>query len=1181
MNSRTDSASVSFSARRLAELLHQEERGPVQYPTPEQERVIEAGMEPMLVIAGAGSGKTTTMADRVVWLVANGLVRPEQILGVTFTRKAAGELATRIRGRLNLLYRVLDAVPHAPVNQEDRLEPTVSTYHSFANSIVSDYGLRVGVERDATMLGGAQAWQLANQIVEAYAGEFQHFTAAKSTLVQAVLKMASECAEHLRTPAEVRSDLQDHLRVVESLPYLAGTARKPTQAVDKLLRKLRTRITVTELVDQYLAAKNERGQLDFGDLVAIAAGIALRVPAAVELERTKYKVVLLDEFQDTSSAQLTLFANLFGDGRSVTAVGDPHQSIYGFRGASAGQLADFRSRFRAQNRACADGGTDGFGDTSDGGGTDAAVAHLSVAWRNSTAILAAANAVSAPLSSKAPWLDVNRMPEVPLLQPRPNAPTGEVLVARHVSDEPDPSGASLDSGEAVGVARLVAEQRNRVFDPDQGRALRPSVAVLCRGKRQFEPIRRELEELGIPVQVVGLGGLLSTPEVVDLLAVLRVLGDPGRSDSMLRILSGARWRLGPPDLMALSDWSRHLARLREQPIQHRAEQAGLRDQQASSSLHGTDEGAAGEVRGSDENIAVEQDIAEAGSLVEAVDYLPKPGWISGAGRGLTEVGRARLMDLGRELQVLRSSVGEDITTLIGEVERRMLLDIEVAAKPGIDFHAARRNLDAFIDAAASFTSTAGRVDLQAFLSWLDAAQSEEGGLPVTQLEASRDVVQLLTVHASKGLEWDVVVVPGLNEGSFPSGKDSRWSSGDAAIPWNLRGDAADLPQWDWEQEDQRGWLESEKLFCEDARGHSEREERRLAYVAFTRARHVLACTGSAWGNGRSKATAPSRYLEDLAGLAEAGEPGFSVRTWVAEDDVGLSNPASSRPKRAQWPSDPLVGRRDSMQRAAEAVLLAAENSSEVNLAVENSSTVNSAMTRSAQEPDSVDGGSSGYTQRDIETELVLARHTHPDSRIEVELPRHISASMLVDLKADADGVVRQLRRPVPRKPGLAARKGTAFHAWIEDFYGDAGQLDIPGFPEASDSFVDQTYGLDEMIATFKGSEWAGRSPEAVEVPIETQLDGIVVRGRIDAVFRDDDGGWDLVDWKTGRAPAAEQLAVRAVQLGVYRLAWSRLANVPLDRVRAAFYYVADNLTVRPHDLADEVALEIILTEAYG
>ncbi|PTT60791.1 UvrD-helicase domain-containing protein, partial [Arthrobacter sp. HMWF013] len=134
-----------FSPEELSRLL-----GEKNTPTPEQSAIISSPLAPRLVIAGAGSGKTATMADRVVWLVANGWVRPEEVLGVTFTRKAAGELATRIRSKLASLQRIAAQDTRHAVFPEgllstDALEPKVSTYHSFASGIVSDYGLRLGV----------------------------------------------------------------------------------------------------------------------------------------------------------------------------------------------------------------------------------------------------------------------------------------------------------------------------------------------------------------------------------------------------------------------------------------------------------------------------------------------------------------------------------------------------------------------------------------------------------------------------------------------------------------------------------------------------------------------------------------------------------------------------------------------------------------------------------------------------------------------------------------------------------------------------------------------------------------------------------------------------------------------------------------------------------------------------
>jgi DNA helicase II / ATP-dependent DNA helicase PcrA len=423
-----------FTPEELSQLL-----GEKNVPTPEQSAIISSPLTPRLVIAGAGSGKTATMADRVVWLVANGWVRPEEVLGVTFTRKAAGELASRIRAKLAALQRLAgqdggrQLFPEQPVSSES-LEPKVSTYHSFASGIVSDYGLRLGVERDVVLLGGAQAWQLASEVVEAYDGEYAHFRAAKSTLVKAVIQLAGECAEHLQEPEDVEAWLMARLSEFESAPYMAGKKKNPPQAAAELAGMLRTRASVADMVGRYAAAKRARGALDFGDLVALAARVAQDVPLAAQMERQRYKVVLLDEFQDTSYAQLVLFSRLFGGGHAVTAVGDPNQSIYGFRGASAGQLFHFVREFPVRTGPA----------ESAGNWAPAPTSYLTTAWRNGRSILAAANvmseslgraaAVRGPAGGGAAGGAGAAAADVPPLQPSPFAVDGTVVLGRFGTD---------------------------------------------------------------------------------------------------------------------------------------------------------------------------------------------------------------------------------------------------------------------------------------------------------------------------------------------------------------------------------------------------------------------------------------------------------------------------------------------------------------------------------------------------------------------------------------------------------------------------------------------------------------------------------------------------------------------------------------------------------------------------
>lgn len=1169
-----------FSPEELSALL-----GERNCPTAEQSIIISSPLTPRLVIAGAGSGKTATMADRVVWLVANGWVRPEEVLGVTFTRKAAGELASRIRAKLAALQRIAaEDTRHlifpAGLVSEEALEPKVSTYHSYASGIVSDYGLRLGVERDVVLLGGAQAWQLASEVVEAFDGEYQHFRAAKSTLVRAVIQLAGECAEHLRVPGQVQDWLMDRVAEYEALPYVAGAKKNPTQAAGELGAMLRTRASVAEMVGRYSEAKRARGALDFGDLVALAARVASEIPLAAEVERQRFKVVLLDEFQDTSHAQLVLFSRLFGGGHAVTAVGDPNQSIYGFRGASAGQLFHFVREFPVRVSVSAPDTVAPQPGPEDGGPREgpsrdifavAPTSYLTTAWRNGRAILSAANVISAPLSAAAMQAGPAgergsaESVEVPPLVPSPAAAQGKVVIGRFATDE----------DEARAIAGDVLKYRVTDFEDAAGTdPVPPAMAVLCRRRAQMECVRREFEVRGIPYEIVGLGGLLDTPEIVDLVATLRVLADPGRSDSLMRLLAGARWRIGPSDLMAFRDWSSFLARRRGRP-----EQVPEAGDDADAAV-------------------IEGDITDSASLVEALDWLPREGWTSAHGRSLSTAALDRLHALSSELRQLRGFMGDDLTTLLGEVERAMLLDIEVAARPGFSIHQARRNLDAFHDAAAGFLHTSHRVDVLAFLAWLEAAATEEGGLDVAAPDVNHEAVQLLTVHASKGLEWDVVFVPGLNAGAFPSTRDSRWSSGTAALPWPLRGDHADLPQWDLDQPDQKGWLDAEKDFKADVQVHGEAEERRLAYVAYTRAKFVLWVSSAAWVGSRAGMAEMSPFLAELAPLAGVAEPPAGRAAGLPETPQELAavvHPASveeaSLPAEspltqdlelALWPYDPLEGPAD--PRTGARLRLVPGRRAAMEMAAGR---VREAM--AAETPEIAAGDSEAGQPRQSrspagnwarEAALLLERRHRRSAVKDVHLPGHISASTFVDLGDDPGSVLARLRRPVPREPGMSARKGTAFHAWVEEYFGTAGMLDLDEAP-GSDNHIDEAYGLDSMVETFRNSEWAHRAPAHVEVPVETRIGDVVVRGRIDAVFRDADGGWDLVDWKTGRRPAAGQLKVKAVQLAVYRLAWARLKGVPLDSVRAAFYYVGEDQVVRPHDLGTAERLEEIVTAALG
>ncbi len=1105
-------------------------------PTPEQEQIIEAPMRPLLVVAGAGSGKTETMASRVVWLVANGFVEPDQVLGLTFTRKAAGELAERIGRRLRRLRAVGLWTPADDPDGTPALGdlPTVQTYHSYAGRLVSEHGLRLGVEPEARLLSEAAAWQLAAEVVASYDGPMERVPFAESTVIGAVVDMAGELAEHLCGTDRVRDYLTEVLAAIEALPP-GGQTKVPDRAT---VRDLTARHDLLPLVEGYTRLKAARVSLDFSDQMAIAARLARSFPRLGAMERQRFKAVLLDEFQDTSEAQMVLLTSLFvpADGAEpvpVTAVGDPNQSIYGWRGASATTLASFPGQF-----VDADG--------------DASVLALTTSWRNDAGILDAANRTSSPLRR-------GSAVAAHVLRPRPGAGHGTVQAVR----------CETAQDEARAVAEWVAA---RWFGAD-GRHASGTAAVLCRKRSLFPMIAEALTERGLPVEIVGIGGLLTTPEVADLVSLLWVVQDPTRGDKLMRLLTGPAMRLGPADLDGLAAWSRHLLEREQRRALERTEGGG--DSPAAAAP-------GGEARERDRDLAPES--REDPSLIEALDELPDEQWRGRHDERISPAALERLAGLDRAIRRLRLLTGLPLPELAAEAERILGLDIEVLSRPEHTPATARVHLDAFADVAAGFAASADRPTLGGFLAWLEAAETQERGLEMPTLEVETQAVQVLTVHAAKGLEWDVVAVPGLVEGTFPAhsgraswhaelhgwkiGKDGEpgnpeswtirdrgWTGGPSGVPYELRGDADGLPQFGWAQAgdlaDLRRLLDE---FVAEAGRHGIAEERRLAYVAFTRARHELLLSAPIWMTGKTPRIT-SRFLTELcdAELVQAGE--WAAMPVPEPGETTVANPLEDHQEQADWPADPMARRRAALADGA--------------LRVERAVAAGP-PTGQDQVP---------VTDRELDIALLLAERERLHRRDEqtVAMPRHLSTSALVALAEDPEAFAMQLRRPMPAPPALAARRGTAFHAWVEQHYASAALVDVLELPGSADLDADDDGDLEAMKANFLASEWADRTPVEIEVALETWIDGMSVRGRIDAVFARD-GGFVIVDWKTGRRPSGERARARAVQLAAYRIAWARLRGIGLDQVSAAFFYAADGQTVWP-DLPGEQEVAQLLRVA--
>ncbi|MFP7832775.1 ATP-dependent DNA helicase [Marisediminicola sp. LYQ134] len=1027
-------------------------------PTPQQQAVIEADLAPALVVAGAGSGKTETMASRVLWLLANGLVSADQVLGLTFTRKAAGELGVRIRERITEL------ASHGLVSGDyDSFDPpTVSTYNAFSNRIFRDNAMLLGRDSEGAVLGEASSWQLARRVVVASTDpRVPALERSVDQITKDVLSLSRAMTENVVDRGSL-AEFADRFGSIVDLP--AG-GRGAYAEVDKLASRVGALPVLIDLAARYDDEKLRRGFVEYSDQVALALEIVDTVPAVVSDHRDRYRVVLLDEYQDTSVVQTWLLARLFAE-HPVMAVGDPNQSIYGWRGASSANLGGFSQQF---------GGTAGARRFS-----------LSTSWRNGSDILRVANAIVEPLAT-------GGKVEVDELLPGPHASDAPVSVVF--------AGDILEEADAA--ARWLAT-RLRPLPGEQPR----SAAMLFRARATRGVFIEALRRHGVPFHVLGVGGLLDEPEIADLVSALRVLHDPTAGSELVRLLAGSRWRVGPRDLLALRDVSRWLAS-RDYAQRRIADDVreALRDSVAD---------------------------VDGGSIVDAVDFVATAKPDHSVLEGFSPEGLERVRDAGRVFARLRSRGGLDLVDLVTIVEHELRLDIEVAANESRG--AGRAPMDAFTDALDGYLAVDESASLGGFLSWLREAEWRDGLAPRPE-EPEPGTVQLMTIHGSKGLERDIVVVPRLVDGDLPSKAvdgTSGWLA-PGALPWPFRGDAADLPRFEWEAaESRKHLLENRSDFADAVRERHVAEERRLAYVAVTRARHHLLLTGSFWASQKLPRAA-SPFLTELAARG--------VIAPLPEFEEGSENPLGGDPGTFSWPLDPLGHRRPAVERAA-ARVRAAEPRAE------------------------------GVWGADLAL-LLEERRRRLDPHAAIDIPVRVPASRFKDFVTEPETVTTALRRPMPERPYRATRLGTLFHSWVEQRYGVGGAvetLDALDVELDDDGDAVDADRLGELQRIFESSPWADRAPVDVEREIHLPFDGRIVVCKIDAVYAEGDR-FQVVDWKTGKAPRdADDLEQKQMQLALYRLAYARWRGIDPERIDAVFYFVADDRIVRPDRLFSESEL---------
>ncbi len=1013
-------------------------------PTDEQWEAIAHPLEPAFLVAGAGSGKTAIMAARIAWAIEAGGYDPAQILGLTFTNKAAEELESRVR-------RALGAMGDAGQKVG---EVTVQTYHAFAAALVREHGLLVGVEPESGLLTEAQQWQLVSACID----ELPAFEALElrsaAGLVGATLQLASSLADHVLGVSEVKAAAERVLASTEANEDMRGTAAK--------------RLELCSAVEAYIQAKKDHKRIDFGDQVTSAVEILEMFPEVRVQLRERYPIVLLDEYQDTNVAQRRMIQALVGDGGAVTAVGDARQAIYAFRGATMYNLIGFPEHFPRSGNV--------------------AYKHISLSenFRSGSHILEVANRI-------VDRIEPDRRPGSPL-RPNPANGTGQVHLGLFESEAAEAGWIASRCNELHGSS--LAEGR----DPVQWK----DIAILVRRKAAMDALIKALEEKDVPVEVVGLGGLLKTPEVTELVAWLRSLATKPSSNRWLaRVLLGPRWRIHYRDLALCARW------------------AAGRNSTLRLKLAGGDEGLAYDMEPGDVGFA----------LVECLDHLDEI-------EGLGDEARLRLSDFSDRLALLRRKINSSLLDLVQEVISVTGIADALAASPTRAAAAARQNVANFLDYVAQFSPVEGEATLKSFIAYLEAADDAEETLEAAQ-PADSDSVKLMTVHGAKGLEFECVFVPSVaartnKRGAkvysiFPNERASNPLTSYRELPYEVREDKGHLPQWSGKLRD----------FETEVKERAVEDERRLFYVALTRAKQFLAVTAGWWYERVKFSRGTSIFWDELAELETEGLISVVERAEEPEENPLFAALESER----EWPPVPRLGEGDDLfpegwGAAADALVAGDVTPADLleRIPADRVAYVESSIERLSAQVEMLAAAPSPASDGMGRTVIVSATDL---ARIEGgKLTFDEVTRTRLDQPTDERYIGTEIHRLIEER-NLESTESDDYAGLLAPFPNES-ELDEPADPEERSVIAAKLANWESLGYSERTLAVLPSGQPMVELPFALKRNGAIVRGRIDAVFETEDGGLEVVDWKSGKRFEVEG----ADQLTIYAEALHALGLVP-------------------------------------
>jgi DNA helicase II / ATP-dependent DNA helicase PcrA len=925
-------------------------------PTPDQRQAIEHIHGPMLVIAGAGTGKTTVLARRIAHLIQTEAARPDEILAVTYTRNSAAELIHRVAA---ILYPNLDQQPslypelERPKAAKKLLASGLQahTFHSYCYRLLRDAGTKFQLLDDKDLF----------VLLRRHIGDMklEHYikAATPGKFLEDLLKFFSSCHDELRTPA----DYDAYVAKLECgeipMPRMAKAKDAATMSGEEALARCHEVARAFRFAEDLL---QKEGLGTFGHIMTRAVDVLTRRKSVLERAQRRARFILIDEFQDSNVAQIKLASLLAGEAANVFAVGDPDQAIYQFRGATSDAFDHFLQTF----------------------GPDRV-----------KRVTMSANRRSTPPILRCAYQLIQCNPAIVTVDG--GSPRQALSCARL---EHDPAVASAPAVQAI---VHTGPEHEAAFVADTITAMRANqpvtkfshIAVLYRSHFCRERIVAELTHRGIPVRVKG-ADLLDTPELRDAIAVLRVL-DSSHPVALFRVAA--------------------LPQFHVDPERFRAELA----------LAGR-------------NFSVEAVLENVPGGMQVVETI--------------RAARQELLDANNAL-----------VPALGIAQRAFGLPDSMPLRRFCDF--AKRWQE-------KPKQIVGDGKLNDFLQYLSVFREEAKGMlveetdeddPVAALEPSElaaapleDAVQLMTVHAAKGLEFPQVFVVRTGSPAFPSGyKESL-----VEFPRQLRNrDAAET----------------------DPKTLHDQEERRLYYVAMTRAMDELYLCGKA-GSERKQPVPPKGYMRDLVAHANAVLRGaIAWRLLPPEAYIAEIHAAAAAPELtvSQWTR--LAPRQDGPLELSASSL-------------------------------------QDYETCPLKYKLRYDWHL-PE---EASAPLQFGSAMHLALKAYFDGV----------RAGRPPDERSVIDCFVDEF----GKAKIDDEVQR-DLYTKQ--GRDQLT-TFLRSPLAHPANPVLETErrFKVEIGGARVKGRIDRIDKSANGEIAVIDFKTGKAKTQDD-ADESLQLSVYALAAQR------------------------------------------